>query len=243
MYRNFIFDLYGTLADIHTNEKKAYLWKKLAFYLGMKGAHYEPGELKAFYRSRIKQQEKELMEKLEKSGRPDGKPEVDIGRIFGEMYEQKGCHASLEEIADTARVFRCVAMEHLNLFDGVEEMLGTLKQAGKKVYLLSNAQALFTAPEIRYLGLDKYFDGILLSSDAGVKKPDSGFYRMLLKKYDLRPEESLMTGNDDIADCHGAAEAGIDSLYIHTKQSPERTQPLPENCREIKSISQTIEFI
>lgn len=28
MYQNYIFDLYGTLVDIHTNEKKAYLWKK-----------------------------------------------------------------------------------------------------------------------------------------------------------------------------------------------------------------------
>ena len=28
MYQNYIFDLYGTLVDIHTNEKKAYLWEK-----------------------------------------------------------------------------------------------------------------------------------------------------------------------------------------------------------------------
>lgn len=30
MYQNYIFDLYGTLVDIHTNENKHYLWEKMA---------------------------------------------------------------------------------------------------------------------------------------------------------------------------------------------------------------------
>lgn len=29
MYKNYIFDLYGTLLDIHTNESKKYLWEKM----------------------------------------------------------------------------------------------------------------------------------------------------------------------------------------------------------------------
>ena len=45
-YDNYIFDLYGTLVDIHTNEKKAYLWKKMSLFFGMKGAAYEPKELR-----------------------------------------------------------------------------------------------------------------------------------------------------------------------------------------------------
>ena len=31
-YQNYIFDLYGTLVDIHTDENKASLWKKIAVY-------------------------------------------------------------------------------------------------------------------------------------------------------------------------------------------------------------------
>ena len=117
-------------------------------------------------------------------------------------------------------------------------MLKRLKDAGKKVFLLSNAQALFTAPEISLLGLTPYFDGILLSSDAGVKKPDPAFYEMLLNRYHLDPKECLMTGNDDIADCHGAASAGIASRYVATRQSPNLSGPLPENCEEIAAIAE-----
>ena len=143
-----------------------------------------------------------------------------------------------EEIADLAKMFRAISIEELSLFPGVPEMLQRLKDAGKKVFLLSNAQALFTAPEISLLGLTKYFDGILLSSDAGVKKPDPAFYEMLLKQYHLNPSECLMTGNDDIADCHGAASAGIASRYVATRQSPKINGSLPENCEKIAEIAE-----
>ena len=52
MYQNYIFDLYGTLVDIHTNEKKAYLWKKMSLFFGMKGAAYEPKELRMAYETK-----------------------------------------------------------------------------------------------------------------------------------------------------------------------------------------------
>ena len=54
MYQNYIFDLYGTLVDIHTNEKKAYLWKKMSLFFGMKGAAYEPKELRMAYETKSK---------------------------------------------------------------------------------------------------------------------------------------------------------------------------------------------
>ena len=216
MYQNYIFDLYGTLVDIHTNEKKAYLWKKMSLFFGMKGAAYEPKELRMAYETKIKEQEAAL--KMECRG--SHVPEIDIADVFRQLFEDQAVSVTEKEIADLAK------------------MLQRLKDAGKKVFLLSNAQALFTAPEISLLGLTKYFDGILLSSDAGVKKPDPAFYEMLLKQYHLDPAECLMTGNDDIADCHGAASAGIASRYVATRQSPKINDPLPENCEKIAAIAE-----
>ena len=72
-----------------------------------------------------------------------------------------------------------------------------------------------------------------------MKKPSPAFFAGLWHA-GLKPEESLMIGNDDICDCHGAAAAGMDSLYISTEQSPERKQPLPVSCREIYSLYEII---
>ena len=47
-----------------------------------------------------------------------------------------------------------------------------------------------------------------------------------------------MTGNDGIADCHGAASAGIASRYVATRQSPKINGSLPENCEKIAEIAE-----
>lgn len=41
-YKNYIFDLYGTLVDIHTEEGIPKLWEKLSFFYGFYGAIYQP---------------------------------------------------------------------------------------------------------------------------------------------------------------------------------------------------------
>ena len=39
-YKNLIFDLYGTLVDIHTETEGEMLWEKTALYFSFYGAHY-----------------------------------------------------------------------------------------------------------------------------------------------------------------------------------------------------------
>ena len=39
-YENYVFDLYGTLVDIHTDESRKEVWEKLALFLGYYGAIY-----------------------------------------------------------------------------------------------------------------------------------------------------------------------------------------------------------
>ena len=40
MYKNYIFDLYGTLVDIHTDEEQMLLWNKLSAFYRFQGANY-----------------------------------------------------------------------------------------------------------------------------------------------------------------------------------------------------------
>ncbi|MBR6526661.1 MAG: HAD family hydrolase [Lachnospiraceae bacterium] len=249
MYKNIVFDLYGTLVDIHTDEFKMEFWQKMADYYEVHGASYDPQELSMRYGQLIAEQAAAM---------PEG-GEVDLGQVFADLYIEKNPKILLNSqewsvsanwaelsaksqqlIIETAAAFRRFSMEKLRLFDGVIQMMDGLKEAGKKIYLLSNAQALFTRAELQLTGLEGYFDGILLSSDAGYKKPSKEFYSLLKERFGALPEESLMIGNDDIADCHGAAGVGMDSLYIYTEQSPKQEVPLPENCREIKDIREVL---
>lgn len=226
-----MFDLYGTLVDVHTDEDNPLLWQRMSIFLGMEGVHISADALKQQYFSEVARREAEA--------RAHGGPnaEIDLTHVFASFYQEGGIHADLAQIARTAQIFRLLSLEKLRPFFGVYQLLQRLNDKGKKVYLLSNAQALFTLPELRALDLERYFDGIVISSCEQIKKPDSRLYRIMLDRYGLDPAQTVMIGNDDRADCHGANQAGLDSMYIFTEQSPKRTKPLPENCKVLETIT------
>lgn len=224
MYDNYIFDLYGTLADIHTNEKKASLWKNMAQYMCLQGAFYEPSRLRKDYGSHIA--------KL----RTTPETEVDLAVVIRRLYTNRSITPAPEAIAHWAMIFRTLSLGYVRLFDGAAELLQELHRRGKKVYLLSNAQRLFTEPEIRSLGIYKLFDDIFLSSDIGFCKPSANFYTALLEKHGLNPDSCVMIGNDWQADAWGAHNCGIASMYIRTEQSPKEEGPLPSDCKRLDSL-------
>ena len=47
--KNYIFDLYGTLVDIRTDETASSLWKSMAYLFSMMGALYTPDILRRRY--------------------------------------------------------------------------------------------------------------------------------------------------------------------------------------------------
>lgn len=211
MYRNYIFDFYGTLADIRTDESNPYLWKKMSEIYSAMGASYQPEELQEDFR-RLE------WEEAARIGRKDAEP--DLRKVFEQLYQQKGIPCDRDRARLTAVTFRVLSREYIRLYDGVEELLRELRTRGRRIYLLSNAQTDFTRPEIAMLGIESYFDGIFISSEEGCKKPSPVFFERLMRKYALVPAESIMIGNDEAADIAGANQMGMDSLYIHTDISP-----------------------
>ena len=165
-YQNFVFDLYGTLVDIRTEEGQPSFWRSCSRYLGMQGVHYEPGVLRQKYEQGVKALEEQKRLEL-----PQGaEPEIDIGAVFGTLYRDAGVEADQRTIADFARTFRLLSLKRLKLFPGVVRLLDAIHENGKQVYLLSNAQTLFTRPELTLLGLDCKLDGSILSSEAGRRR-------------------------------------------------------------------------
>jgi putative hydrolase of the HAD superfamily len=84
---------------------------------------------------------------------------------------------------------------------------------------VSNAQACFTLPELEKIGLIPFFDGIVISSDVGVKKPSSQIFALALERFGLRADECVYVGNDMRDDIQGAYSAGLKTVYIQTEQS------------------------
>jgi putative hydrolase of the HAD superfamily len=239
-YQNYIFDLYGTLVDIRTNEAKLSLWKNLANVYSLMGASYEPAELKESYRQLVKEEIADTLPIRRQTFSDPGivieEVEILLEHVFDQLLARKGVAADEEMIRQTGLLFRGLSWSYIRLYDGVRVLLSALKKAGKNRYLLSNAQRIFTEPEMKMLGIYNQFDGILYSSDVGVKKPSCHFYDALFERYGLKKEESVMIGNEYVADICGAANYGIDSMYIFTAQSGKKPAQLPERCRRLGQI-------
>ena len=223
MLKNYVFDLYGTLVDIRTNEGKPYLWKKTAEFYGLYGAHYTPKELAKAYNQYVEEELQAVYDKMKgKKGISClDDAEIQIEKVFLRLFTEKGVEADMALATHAGQMFRVVSMKFEYLYDGVIELLETLKKKGKKIYLLSNAQYIFTGYELNALGLTPYFDGIVISSNEECKKPSAEFYNILVDRYGLKKEETVMIGNDQYADIQGAKKAGLTAYYVHTEISPE----------------------
>ena len=227
-YRNYIFDLYGTLVDIRTDETDRKLWERMSLFYGYYGAHYTAEKLRQTYLDLVQGKEKALQQEHAVQYAHEAYPEIPIEEVFKELYVTKGVEPDSVLAIHTGQMFRAYATKHIRLYAYAKELLAALQQAGRRVYLLSNAQRIFTEYELYYLGIHDLFDGILISSDQGCKKPDERFFHILLERYGLLPEESLMIGNDMETDIAGAKQVGMDSFYIHSAISP-RTQEDVDN--------------
>ena len=211
-YTDLIFDLYGTLVDIHTGEGPE-TWNKAAVFYGFYGADYTAEALKAAYESSMAARENAM--KSHGFVHADVPCEV----TFAELFRDRGITENADKLGfQAAQAFRLLSIDYIQLYPGVKEALKKLRSAGCRLWLLSNAQRVFTAYELRHLGLDTYFDGIYISSDHGCRKPDVRFFRKLT--YGLDISKCLMIGNDRQTDILGATAVGIDTLYMHTNITP-----------------------
>lgn len=213
-YTDLIFDLYGTLVDIHTEESD-HVWEKTALYLGYYGASFTGASLKAAFSAEMQRREAQAGQSYEMF------PDIPFDSVIAGLLRSQDITERADELAlNAAQVFRVTSTEYIRLYDGVLEALALLRQHGYRLWLLSNAQRAFTAYELRYLGLTDQFDGIYLSSDYQCRKPDGRFFRALLEEQHLDPQTCLMIGNDRETDIAGAQAAGLSTLYMHTNLTP-----------------------
>ena len=131
MYDNYIFDLYGTLADIRTNENKPYLWQKMSDFYTYLGAPYSSAQLRREFR-RLEQEAVQRMQKeAESSGSQGVLIEPDLTGVFQRLFQEKGVSCERQTARMAAIFFRTLSRQLLRVYDGVKETLQELRSRGK----------------------------------------------------------------------------------------------------------------
>ena len=219
MYTDLIFDLYGTLVDIHT-EEDALVWEKTALFFGFYGAHYTADSLKAAFERQIQSRKVQAGQSYECF------PDIPFEQVMAALFRAKGVDENADALGfQAAQLFRTSSIEYVRLYPHVLESLAKLREKGYRLWLLSNAQEAFTRYELRHLGLLDAFDGVYISSCFGYRKPDVRFFQALLEEQKLDVTKCLMIGNDRETDIAGAKAAGLATFYMHTELTPPDQSP------------------
>ncbi len=202
-----VFDLYGTLVNIRTDEQDPILYSELSKFLSYSHVNISPEELKEEYLKGVRRSLGAGKEQY---------PEVDVRRIFtGIVGSRREGRAKPRTALIAARLFRSLSRKHFEPFPGIYGMLERLREQFP-LALLSDAQRCFTEPEINQLKLGWFFDHIFLSSDYGFRKPYPKYFRMGIDALKVAPEEALYVGDNAFRDLWGAKKAGMRMALVRS---------------------------
>ncbi|RYY56522.1 MAG: HAD family phosphatase [Chitinophagaceae bacterium] len=101
---------------------------------------------------------------------------------------------------------------------GTVQIFRELKDSGRySIYALTNWQSgLFDIALVRYDFLN-WFDGRVVSGDEKSRKPFPEFYKRLLDRYNVKPEDAVFI-DDNLRNVKAAQDLGIHSIHFTTPE-------------------------
>ncbi len=138
----------------------------------------------------------------------------DRGIIFPEDIMEQKRSAIPEEIFEKTAELVNNFYPQMPPFEKMYDLVKQLKENGYKIYLLSNASSDFHERRSGIPALS-LFDGVLISADYKLLKPEKEIYEALYEKFSLDPAECYFI--DDVQkNIDGARATGMDGhCYYH----------------------------
>lgn len=208
-----LFDLYRTIIDISTDEHDPGVYDRFARALAYHGVNISPEALKEAYFDEVKRRLNRLNKGAEEY------PEVDVFEVFSTILRRYGSRRPPRSaVVNAAVLFRALTIRRFGLYKGCVEALAGLKGRCRTA-LVSDAQWVFTEPEMTMLGLDSLFDAVIFSSRFGFRKPDPRLFAAALQQLGVTARESVYIGDNPSRDLVGAKRAGMRCILFR----PEAT--------------------
>lgn len=106
-----------------------------------------------------------------------------------------------------------------HLFSHAIDVLNYLKEKDFKLHIITNGFSEIQEIKMRESKIDSYFDVIVTSESAGVKKPDPKIFQFALEESKALANESVMIGDEPFIDVKGALDVGMKGLVFNPGQT------------------------
>ncbi|MBN1762551.1 MAG: HAD-IA family hydrolase [Methanomicrobia archaeon] len=216
--RAVIFDCYGTLVDIKTDEGKDEIFHNLALYLQYYGGTIDAEKLKSAY-----ELEKERL--LRDSG--ERYPDIDLEQVFQNILSKEGMYCPF--LAESCcKLQRLLSRERFQLFPSTLPVLREMKRDGYFLAVVSDAQKVYCWEEARILALNQFFDHMLVSTELGFKKPDPRLFAVICDLLNVHPAEAVYIGDNFDRDVPGPKQIGMSVILLDRDQNENKRKPGPD---------------
>ena len=130
-------------------------------------------------------------------------------------------------------------LNHNELVEGAVYILEYLKAKNYTLHIISNGFKEVTERKCILSGIDKYFQTITSADTVGVRKPRLEIFEYSLNLAGAEKGNSILIGDDWIADVIGAQRFGIDVIFFDVLNENREE----EGLRVIKHLLQIKEYL
>lgn len=138
-------------------------------------------------------------------------------RRFKEAFESVGIN-SISLAEEFEKNYLDEVTHHHHLVEGAEDVLIYLENKGYSIHVLSNGFEEVTLRKVNKSNLKPYIKTITSAEEIQSKKPDSRIFYYTLEKANAKKEESILIGDDWIADILGAKNINLDAIFYNALQ-------------------------
>jgi putative hydrolase of the HAD superfamily len=155
----------------------------------------------------------------------------------------RACGCNDESIVRLAsQTHLLLGREAHRLFDDVRELFTSAKKARVPLALITNGASDTQRDKLRVLGMQHWFDVVVISGEVGVAKPDASAFGLALHQLLLEPENVWHVGDSLTTDVAGAKAAGLNAVWLNRSGRTRREgDPTPD--LEIRSLSNLTGFL
>jgi len=173
--------------------------------------------------------------------------ELEKGNITSKRLRVKRFEVLLDELGlnSDAETFSKNYLDALGqtgfLISGALEILNKL-QGTYKLAIITNGIKETQQGRFKKADLNKYFEQIIISEEAGIAKPDKGFFDYTMNKIGFHnKKEFLVIGDSLNSDILGGNLSGIDTCWFNPKGKINKTDIKPDY--EIKDLMELVGIV
>ncbi|WP_226526872.1 HAD family hydrolase [Metabacillus niabensis] len=98
-------------------------------------------------------------------------------------------------------------------FKNLFQMLEELKSSNLHLGIITNGYGQFQQDNIKALGIENYFDVILISEWEGIRKPNPKIFLRALEQLKVSPNQSIFLGDHPKNDVNAAQNVGMKGIW------------------------------